>query len=58
MTGSEFQEVYRYIAQLEKRIKVLEDQMSNIPRVLELTQEQEDTLAQIAWDSSRDTEGQ
>lgn len=55
MHGSEFQEIYRYIATLEKRIKALEDQMAGLPKVLEMTQEQEDALAQIAWDS-RDAE--
>ena len=50
MNGSEFQQVYNYIAVLEKRIKVLEKQMESIPRILELTDEQENKLAEIAWE--------
>ena len=56
MTGSEFQELWRYIAALEKRIKALEAQMEGIPRVLELTPEHEEELARIAWDSARGDE--
>jgi hypothetical protein len=51
VNGSEFQEVYRYIATLEKRIKVLEKQVESMPKVLDLTEEQADALAEIAYES-------
>ena len=54
MNGSEFQEVYRYIDTLEKRIKALEAQMEGLPKVLLMTAAQEDLLAQIVWDSRED----
>jgi hypothetical protein len=55
MTGSEFQELWRYLAVLEGRVKTLENLMAALPLILKLTTEQEDTLIQIALGQERMT---
>lgn len=51
MTGSEFQELWRYVRTLEQRISTLEAMVNGLPEILTLTEAQKDQLAQIAWDS-------
>ena len=47
MNGSEFQEIYRYLSTLEKRIKVIEAKVESL-LPLELSPELERELAEIS----------